>query len=248
MSDDSMTAALRTPAPRERPMIFSAPMVRALLAGTKTKTRRIVFGSNASRPGVARSTWGVYGFDVADLANHSIVRVPWNAGTIRALMKAPHGEAGDRLWVREGWALRDDLIPAAGVSAIAPAGIEKARHYVRYRATHDGDLSMEWHHCSGWRTPLFMPRWASRILLAVTAVRVERVQDITEDDARAEGIAEPAPVHGKWCDPAKGREGHWSYRKLFADLWNTIHGGGAWERNDWVWVYSTAWGGGLGDQ
>jgi hypothetical protein len=83
-----------------------------------------------------------------------------------------------------------------------------------------------------------MPRWASRITLEVTGVRVERVQDISEEDAGAEGIAEPAPVHGKWCDPRKGREGHWSYREPFSPLWDSINTkpGRSWEDNPWVWI------------
>jgi hypothetical protein len=71
----------------------------------------------------------------------------------------------------------------------------------------------------------------------VTGVHAERLQEIGEEDAQSEGIAEPAPVHGKWCDPAKGREGHWSYRKPFAELWDSINGKRAsWESNPWVWV------------
>ena len=90
-----------------------------------------------------------------------------------------------------------------------------------------------------WKPSIHMPKFAARIWLRVTDdSRPERLQDISEEDARREGITEPVPVHGKQCDASQGREGHWSYRQAFFNLWESLHGKGSWEKNPWVWVHS----------
>lgn len=144
---------------KERPILFSAPMVRAILDGTKTQTRRVVKHRHLAFIGGKGqendpSAWG-FG---AGVQNESYRLV------------CPYGIPGDRLWVKETW---------------HPGGPENNHDGVIYRATDPG-----WDDSGSglrWRPSVFMPRWASRITLEISSVRVERLQDITEEDARAEG-------------------------------------------------------------
>ena len=185
---------------KERPIIFSAPMVRAILAGTKTQTRRVVklkpWQQIEERDGGAPWPW-MYDDDRA--GDH------W--------LPCPYGQAGDRLWVRESFC--DARQAAAG--------------RVLYRSS--GDIAC------GWKPSIHMPRQFSRITLEVTAVRVERLQDITEADAVAEGVTP------KWEPGCSGRLmeaiGGFSFRpaaSAYADLWESLHGPGSWDANPWVWV------------
>ncbi len=143
---------------------------------------------------------------------------------------------GDRLWVREAWNLFDpDVDPIADrLGARAPfSGCENDRE-IRWHACYraDGELKHPQHGPARWKSPLFMPRWASRLELELTAVRVERLQAITEEDARAEGVT-PFPVNPEgdcWTDG--------KHRTAFEHLWNELHGWepNAWGLNPWVWV------------
>lgn len=197
----------------ERGILFSAPMVRALLAGTKTQTRRLV--RDQSVPGRTLT-----GFRQHHGREHG-----YEPRT------CPYGARGDRLWVRETWRITDDI-----------AG----RDVMEYRAggtrmVVDGPAIAHGEHqitsvAVPWRPSIFMPRWASRITLRVTAVRVERLQDISEDDAKAEGVVagEPMPalVNGK-----RGEVRAFTHRDQYALLWNAINGKRApWASNPWVWV------------
>jgi hypothetical protein len=180
---------------KERPILFSAPMVRALLAGTKVQTRRVV------KPRKDRDIG-------CDLAPHELAGEV-NGGEYRNAYCAP----GDRLWVRETWAEHSagGFMYAASWSAHALIGHPK------------------------WRPSIHMPRAASRITLEVTDVRVERLQDISEADALAEGIDMQPRLAGyskdagcKW-EPANPIE-------VFCNLWESIKGPGSWDANPWVWV------------
>ena len=182
---------------RELPILFSAPMVRAILAGTKTQTRRIVKARDLE--------W----MDV-----HQGLREPDNAE------RCPYGQpGGDRLYVRETWAAPhayDHLPPR-----LIP---QDAR--IHYAATEDrGGLL--------WRPSIHMPRWASRITLEITGVRVERLQDISEADAVAEGCKPIRPELVQ--DGLIVRQGR-SAVEEFRLVWEQIHGGGSWEKNPFVWV------------
>lgn len=184
----------------ERPIIFSAPMIRALLDGRKTQTRRVVKGVPLE--------WFGSGFtpEYVALADNSL---------------CPYGQPGDQLWVRETWH-PETSDPDARAA---------------YRADCDYDTS----DC-GWRPSIHMPRWASRILLRVTDVRVERLQAISEADAIAEGISE-LPLQKQepgawWCaDPLGNSSLHCrTPRAAFCRLWESIYGAGSWDANPWVWV------------
>lgn len=188
----------------DRPILFSGPMIRAILAGQKTQTRRVVklVGPDAIEERDDGSLWP-YCVTWA----HGDDGEPWYA--------CPYGEPGDRLWVRETWAQEDARDLGLGASQTL------------YRATaSDAEAAL----VQRWRPSIHMPRWASRLTLEVTSVRVERLQDITEDDARAEGAAaEPSEA---LADSPVGL----SAREAFADLWASINGPASWAANPWVWV------------
>jgi hypothetical protein len=183
---------------RERPIIFSAPMVRAILDGSKTQTRRVV-----KWPAWAQPHPEVFARDLRD--GQEVWYVPGDDQPSK-VMRCPYGQPGDRLWVREAWLTVD------GESAF-------------YRADYAPDAKGERDHGVSWRSAMFMPRWASRITLEVTGIRVERLQDISEKDANAEGVKHSLHLPG-------GRFA----RENFAHLWWTIHGDESWEANPLVWV------------
>lgn len=220
---------------RERPILFSAPMVRAILDGTKTQTRRVVSPRNRNVEFIGGrgqesdlTCWG-WSFDGPDQHGYAVLErgldERHNGGLLS--IPCPYGEPGDRLWVRETWrtemiadgtegvrfAADDAFVPIAATASDAEA----------WAVAHDGGR-----HGAQWRPSIFMRRWASRIVLAVTDVRVQRLHDISEDDARAEGV-QPIPGY------RAGRE----YVESYADLWDTINGQRApWSGNPWVWVVS----------
>jgi hypothetical protein len=192
----------------DRPILFSAPMVRALLDGTKTQTRR-----------VAKIT-AIMGNRVPVYPPEELIEL--EAGEFRqgvmhylstGALSGPYDigfAVGDRLWVREAWR----------VGQCYDRRLSNTHVPVAYEAT------PREHQPSGRLRPsIFMPRWASRLTLTVTDVRVERLQDISEEDALAEGIDRIRfPEVGEWG---------WPQRK-YAELWNSINGPGAWEANPWV--------------
>lgn len=213
----------------ERGMLFKGRLVRAILEERKKQTRRpmkpqpVWLESGDGLPACWQWTagyrgrndrhplYGVYGeaHDSADLAAQVIEQWP-----------PPYGKPGDVIYVRETHAFAE----RRGVHP----------EMVWYRA--DGEnqpgrqMGLSYVDREGrWRPSIHMPRWASRVDLPITSVRVERIQDITEKDARAEG-AEMGRVMGL------GRLGMESYREGFALLWEESYPG-SWERNDWVWVY-----------
>ena len=188
---------------KERPIIFSGPMVRALLDGSKTQTRRVV--SQRHLPQI-------------DLSRFPLI-AHWSK-------PKPYGHTGDRLWVRESWAPDPPCDGTWGYTEWAGcregriAGVpERFRHpqHCIYAATWKGAPLR-------WTPSIHMPRWASRITLDVTGVRVERLQDISRGDAMAEGC--PFPNMAQGDDP----------RAWYAQLWNSINGPGSWDANPWVWV------------
>lgn len=207
---------------KERPIIFTGESVRAILAGSKTQTRRIL-KPQGSRVWPAKCAAGIpyWKTDVAHSHGQETGLVP------------KFGLPGDRLWVRESFGVWARTDPTPSGQPCDPQIIYRTNDPGYWPDAEDRRAMTEpWL----WRSPIYMPRRLSRLILEIVSVRVERLQDISEDDAKAEGIAEPAPVHGSWCDPARGREGHWSYRKPFAKAWDALHGKGAWEANPWVFV------------
>ncbi len=209
----------------ERPILFSAPMVRALLDGTKTQTRRPVALPRKRQGFVMLNTgagWWPYQSDdgESELCNDGMEH-PYSC---------PYGQHGDRLWVRETWRhTANSLDEARAITEDITSGIA-----VDWRATYidncmrelgfsreDAEMADDF---ETWRPSIHMPRWASRILLEVAAVRVERLQAISRGDAMAEGC--PFLNMAEGPDP----------RQWYADLWEQINGADSWAANPWVWV------------
>jgi hypothetical protein len=218
----------------ERPILFSAEMVRAILDGRKTQTRRVapIRELNILQHPGDMITWSVSFLKAVKgvLSSHSGGKFSdLQARSIIASQFNPYGKPGDLLWVRETW--------GAVWPADEPVPLRQCE--IEYRADLPPgctDRPGEWPADEGngpevpkWRPSIHMPRWASRITLRITDIRVERLQDITEDDARAEGCDSAA-----WEDEAGN--GINSYRESFAFLWGQIKGPGAWDENPWVWV------------
>lgn len=213
---------------KERPILFSGPMMRAILSGQKTVTRRVVkpqpdFLGSMTDPTTPFKTLG--------------------AG-LHGQIVCPYGQPGDRLWVRETWS----DVNLQGAPGIAYRADDDVRDLMedetfldeRGAFNYDDPRCKPYHFAcwsedllagteGRWRPSIHMPRWACRILLEVTAVRVELLQDITEQQARAEGVASCADD----LDP--DGNGYSPY-ELFSALWVSINGDDSWHANPWVWV------------
>lgn len=203
---------------KERPILFTGPMVRAILDRRKTQTRRVV------KP---QPTWSEsgqrWGWSSKD-GCHSFIwpnerGYPVHAGMPKC---CPYGVPGDRLWVRETWGWHRDFDPHK---------TQLGHGLLAWKAGSSGcpDTLI-----AGWKPSIFMPRWASRITMEIVSVRVQRVQEITENDAKAEGIV-TGPV-GLWsgCSESDAHGAVAQYRKL----WDSINAkrGFGWGVNPWVWA------------
>lgn len=186
---------------KERPIIFSSPMVRAILDGRKTQTRRVI--------------------------KEKLMR-----GEGAHVNNCPYGKPGDRLWVRETWQgpLFYDEIPEDWNS-----DKYKTPEYCYYKASGDScDFTdSDDNFVERWSPSIHMPRWASRILLEVTNVRVERLHDISEEDAKAEG-SYVCDYFGRRLLDQSSNQGcyKWGYRSI----WESLNGSGSWHLNPFVWV------------
>ena len=200
----------------DRPILFSAPMVRALLAGTKTQTRRVL----KPQP----KTFLVDGreCDVAavQVEGEPVPRIA--TGRVLTAQKVRFA-IGDRLWVKETWTVGGVYTDVIETRYRAHERASHTEFVERIPVDRVGKLTRaRW---PKYASPLYMPRWASRLTLIVTDVRVERLQDISEADARAEGCA-PLLVDGfVEC----GRR-----KTVYRSLWDSINGAGAWDKNPWV--------------
>lgn len=214
---------------KERPILFSAPMVRAILEGRKTQTRRIVKPEHEVPDAFA---W------VPEKGNASYARDGWwcarvpgptDGHWVTGAAHCPYGGPGDRLWVRESF----QPLLADGVDwsdADYSTGEGYAINYVATNGVKEFyDCRNDKAFCARITPSIFMPRWASRITLQITDVRVERLHEITESDAEAEGAL-------------MGYDGPYSFHQAFnfrggfMNLWQTIHGADSWKSNPWVWV------------
>jgi hypothetical protein len=195
---------------REIGILMSAPMVRSTLDDTKLQTRR------GMRPQPFLDNKGLLWWHWSK-SRGSARNEPPGQPSDEWLEHCPYGRPGDRLWVREAW--------RSGKIADRFPPRELTPHVVWYEA--DGTAPEA---TSGKLRPgMFMPRWASRITLEVTGVRVERLQDISEADAKAEGAGPLlVPPDGGSCPHVEG------YRVL----WESINGAGSWDANPWVWCVS----------
>ena len=189
---------------KERGMIFNADMVRAILDGRKTQTRRIM--KPQPEPCPRGGHW--WPSNVFKTMLHVEDEMQNGKGGWGGLVgdACPFGDVGDRIWVREAF--------TSGLST---------KSTLAYRATHKReDLEDGFYDTIKWTPSIHMPRWASRILLEITDVRVERLRSMSQDDARAEGvIAASGPMEAGLA---------------FRELWDSIYGEESWKANPWVWV------------
>lgn len=188
---------------KERPILFSGPMVRAILEGRKTQTRRVIKGRGIWRVEddvyLQRPCWPGYEDEAGE----------WQ------WMRCPYGQIGDRLWVRETFMVEANEIA--------------------YAATDQPLVG-----CDRWRPSIHMYRVYSRIDLEITSVRVERLNEISNEDIVAEGI-EAIGKGVQMPDGSYAQAGRYEFkasttRQLFSSLWESISGAGSWEANPWVWV------------
>nr|WP_241866186.1 hypothetical protein [Klebsiella aerogenes] len=213
-------------------MIFNGEMVRAILDGRKTQTRRIM----KVQPEPSKSRPGDFWFSSKKLESmvHISDFAPGNSpiADYHLFIQehcCPFGAVGDRIWVRETWARYN---------------IDQNSHDLAYRATTPAD----WPEEGRWRPSIHMPRWASRILLEITNVRIERLNAISPEDAESEGLErtnftgfgdEPGlpsyPEPDVYFDPLKKQWKEYP-PEAFAGLWESIYGEGSWKANPWVWV------------
>lgn len=191
---------------KERSILMSGPMVRAILEGRKTQTRRAIRGAPAGL---------VYAG--LDLSSRATMGTPTWFDAAGKTYQCPYGQAGDRLWVRETWR-PNPAIPSDGLW---------------YRA--------DWHpqgeivHDKGWKPSIYMPRWASRILLEVVSVWVERLHQITDADCKAEGVECWQEGNDKPTYRA-GEVIQFTAKAAYCELWRKINGPASWDENPFVWV------------
>lgn len=287
---------------KERPILFSGPMVRAIIEGQKTQTRRVVTPQWDQQADVKEmSATTPEGWQTSGHSGRW-----WCAGEANSdeVVRCPYGIPGDRLWVRETFWGKHDVeygdygvlysnAPCLDVGKEFHPGIDycatpeafnpprgeeaRGRPIVKHEKEEPGTwwlappdkwdgtdedhskngswVFLPWPEAEYTKHPsIHMPRWASRIDLEVTGIRVERIQDITEEDAKAEGVQ--IPVTTEQCPPGmcrplvnaltpyrpgpRGITQHNLYRAEFAFLWDSINGkrGFSWEKNPWVWVVS----------
>jgi hypothetical protein len=230
---------------REKPILFSGEMVRQILAGKKTQTRRVIkpqpyrgrlskgWNQNGTMKYVEAWRWEPTSRDLHNWHDDEDPNVgPW-CKWFHAM--CPYGGVGDRLWVRETFGFGWDS-GAGFYTALSPSGKEKEPEKIFYKADGKWDES-NGKHC--WRPSIHMPRWASRLTLEITDVHVQQIQEISAKDIIAEGAVDrphevvglgkcPVSAFDKICYP--------DLRSLWAAGWDKINGKGSWDENPWVWA------------
>lgn len=219
-----------------KPILFSTEMVRAILDGRKTQTRRTI------KPQPEKST---VKFEQSVSPVHWQSRLPVDLRALYpdslpttilgSIFKCPYGQVGDRLWVRETWKT------GKGLDNLPPklSGEKSPFQYKADMTTIRGKDVTKYSPWGKWRPSIFMPRWASRITLEITDIRVQRVQEITEEDAIAEGIAKQEYIDYKPNSQFGNDLKTVQTITFFAGLWDSINGKKyPWASNPWVWAIS----------
>lgn len=240
---------------KERPILFSGPMVRAILEGRKTQTRRVVKHKGQSPPEwatfaqeLSNISWnarldkknGLFRWSCAeDEGVQSIRRWPYD-GRGGYAIPSPYGKPGDRLWVRETWNGTWHDTDGAENMHIAYAADGGEQFVI---APEDYVLPKAAAKTGGWVSPLFIKRFASRLLLEITDVRVERLQNISKADAIAEGIDAPStaptnitPWRNYLVKQPAGAYNFSTPQRSYMSLWDCINGSGSSDKNPWVWA------------
>lgn len=206
----------------ERGMIFNAEMVRALLDGSKTQTRRIMKNQPAELPSSPVSITRIdTGFQ-------------WYANDgVSSVFTCPFGQPGDRIWVREAFRV---MGCATDVARLVYKASERNSFTESTRTVPVASCTKQ--PSQKWTPSIHMPRWASRLTLEITNVGVQRLQSISQNDAAREGLVR-LPASGRYCinqgDQYFGGASH-DAREVFSWLWSSIYGDDSWQANPWVWV------------
>ncbi|RDL13471.1 hypothetical protein [Pseudomonas jessenii] len=220
---------------KERPILFNGAMVRAILSGQKTVTRRPIKGNQIPSRSKSDSPehqwiavvqdhprWGFAAFGATE--EECAAELAMYGG-------CPYGRQGDRLWVRETWYCDHSEVMCGPYLKPDDLNVSEARDDGTLVYAADGLTPYEADQ-PVWKPSIHMPRWACRILLEITDVRVERLQDITYEQAVAEGVHR-GPLR-EWCASDEGGACHKYPIPAFRDLWQST--GGDWDANPWVWV------------
>lgn len=225
---------------KERQILFSAPMVRAILDGSKTQTRRVVKNLHTDcNESFIRKDDGLFG---------------WRdqSGRFMQAFPCPYGQPGDRLWVRETWKYTDwtgcgePFIEFSADNDVTRPKVSEdwSDRIVDIWEILSRDENFNIDNCARdrkWRPSIHMPRWASRLLLEIVSVRVERLQDISEADSITEGIKRSqraissTDVAPCFWDYLRNEPQYRNARDSYASLWESINGPGSWSANPWVW-------------
>jgi hypothetical protein len=192
---------------KSRPILFKSEMVKAILSGEKTQTRRLLKCRGFNEDACTYSK---------NHANGTFNAAFSNSATVHSVFVCPYGKPGDRLWVKETY------------FDYTGTGVDLSDGAYGYRADKDQDGEQTFKNFGfKWKPSIFMPRSASRIELEITNVRIERLNDISHADAIAEGVSGDAPL----------RDVPMTVPQLcYAALWESINGKGSWDGNPWVWV------------
>lgn len=224
---------------KERGMIFNGEMVRAILDGRKTQTRRIIKNQYEA------PEWSVKPALAPRTKRHTHDWwLPTGTRPYSALPGCPYGLVGDRIWVRETFSLlgNEDACPVDWDDNIVNDKKDAARIYKascwqkpnNYGLWSIPDRETEFE--GAWTPSIHMPRWASRITLEITNVRVERLNAISEEDARVEGIIDGGCLNCGEPEPCGCANPEPDATDAFACLWQSIYGQENWNANPWVWV------------
>lgn len=255
---------------KSRPIIMSTESVRGIYAGNKTQTRRVIKGFPWLGEEGLELDWRAGLYDPiridrdGEMYPGAEVFGVYDDDGERGI-ECPFGKPGDRLWTREKWKIeswdRDGHEFTVGYADGETSPVIDLYYKVeedvreRYRSQSVDDCrkagwridenGMFWGDAdpspTRWRSPMIMPRWASRLTLEITGIRVERLQDISEEDAIAEGIKPFTDKNGTicfWLSPTKGKPAWSSAKAAYADTWDFINAkrGYSWESNPYVWA------------
>lgn len=219
---------------KEHGMLLSAPMVRALAAGHKTETRRIIAPHNSlvDGRGISAKRWSALGFRDHEMHEGPCLHA-FSPITGKTHHITPRVCAGDTIWWKETWAEAEcDSGPiiayrANGQHLHCAEGDKRLGTWREYLGPAIEDTN---YHVDRWRSSMFMPRWAARYSNTVSSVLCERVKDISEEDAKQEGVDEALVAKATTISPMP-------HRAAFRTLWCSINGEESWNENPWVWGY-----------
>lgn len=225
---------------KERPILMSGEMVRAILDGRKSQTRRVM--KRQPDEGWFPHNWGevhkMKGGQFIMRRGEPVIS-GWGPGNSMGdeAYSCPYGQPGDRLWVKEAFRHYGNQCSSDSPKKITGSVLYRADNATLQVGSWEDFANApqeKWWNTgkTPWKPSIFMPRWTSRITLEITGIRVERLQDISEGDAYAEGVTDSWPKSMAYISSFGGR----AVINNYAALWKSINGDGSWDLNPWVWV------------